>query len=133
VGLTIVDLTQEQFDLLRTTEGWNIDEVPRKHWNKIPGIQRLDDTFAIMASGSFSDPSLMNNINNIVAGIDVLVHEKKPKIHIGESEGNAYHYVFQYTGNPERPYIMYGPFITEMVIPHWFNVTDLDNYWKTGE
>jgi hypothetical protein len=55
-------LSREQFNLLSTTDHWSINEVPREHWDRIPGLQRLHDTVAIMASGSYSpgipvDPS----------------------------------------------------------------------------
>lgn len=128
-----IPITQEQFDLLKTTENWNIDEVDKKFWDKIPGIQRLQDTIAIMASGSFSDPRIMHFIDNIVAGIDVLAHEPKPKINKKEKEGNAYHYVFQKTGKTELPYIMHGPYRTETIVPHWFDCKDIDSYWKIDD
>ena len=70
-------LTQEQFDYLSPV-GWTIDEVPREHWNKIRGLQRLQDTFAVMASGSVVNEKILNGIN-AVAGLDVLVLELGPK------------------------------------------------------
>ncbi len=82
-----------------------------------------------MASGSSTDPTLMNIINNVVAGVDVLTHESRPKP--GEPEGNAYHYVFQYTGKSDYPYTMYGPYKSETIVPHWFNADDLDKYWNS--
>ena len=126
----IAKLTQDQFDLLNTTINWKIDEVPREHWGKIPGIQRLHDTFSIMASGTLDDPQLMNNINNIVAGMDVLTHERNPK-YKGEKEGNAYHYVLQSVDDPDYPYLIYGPFYSESVVDHWFEADDLNKYWES--
>jgi hypothetical protein len=70
----------------------------------------------------------MNQINDVVAGIDVLAHESNPRK--GEPEGNAYHYVFQRTSDPNCPYTMYGPFKSETIVNHWFDAEDLDNYWK---
>jgi hypothetical protein len=34
-------LTQEQIDQLPVGANWQIDEVPREFWGKIPGLQRL--------------------------------------------------------------------------------------------
>jgi len=127
-----IPLTKEKFDLLKTTEGWNIDEVPKEYWKNIPGIQRLQDTIGIMASGSSSDPRIMHGINAI-AGIDVLTFESKPNYDKGEKEGNAYHYVFQLTGDSNYPYTMYGPYTHGMNISHWYDVNDLETYWKIDE
>jgi hypothetical protein len=122
-------LTQEQFDQLPVADHWQIDEVPRELWDRIPGLQRLQDTFAIMGSGSVSDPGLLNGIMSI-AGIDVLVNEPNPMA--GEPPGNAYHYVFQKTNHAGFPYIMHGPYISETVVPHWFDAPDLERYWGGG-
>lgn len=122
-------LTQEQFDQLHTTDGWNIDEVPRENWEKIPGLIRFEDTFAIIASGTVSDPRILNTIHAI-AGFDVLVHESHPMVHKAESEGNAYHYVIQKINDDRHPYLMYGPFRSETRVDHWFEADDLDLYWK---
>ena len=51
-------LTEEQFRLLQTTVAWLIDAVPKQHWNKIPGLERLQDTFGIMASGCYNKGKL---------------------------------------------------------------------------
>jgi hypothetical protein len=118
--------TKEQFNQLELKQNWEIVDISPESWNKIPGIQRLRDTFAIMGSACLTDPRCLNRLNG-VAGIDVLISEAHPKI--GEPEGNAYHYVFQYTGNPNYPYTMYGPFKAETKVLHWFNVDDLDSYW----
>ena len=72
-------LTAQQFEFLRTREDWSIDEVPLEHWSGIPGLQRLDDTFAVFASGTVSNPVSLNGISNAVAGVDVLVAEPDPK------------------------------------------------------
>jgi len=122
-------LTQEQFDQLPVGDNWQIDEVPRDLWGKIPGLQRLQDTFAIMGSGSVSNPGLLNGIMSI-AGIDVLVNEPNPMA--GEPPGNAYHYVFQKINDSRFPYIMYGPYISETIVPHWFDAPDLERYWAGG-
>lgn len=119
-------LTQEQFDRLPIGPNWKIDEVPPEHWDKIPGIQRLGDTIAIMASGSVSDPGLLNGIH-CVAGLDHLVHETRPMK--DEPPGNAYHYVIQKTHDPRYPYILHGPFKTETIIQHWWEADNLDCYW----
>ncbi len=120
-----IKLNDDQFKLLNTTDKWNIDEVPKENWEKIPGIQRLHDKFCIMASGS-DVPGILNGMY-ASAGLDVLCIETRPKK--GESEGNAYHYVIQ--ERTDGKYIV-GPYRTETKVPHWFDATDLDRYWDQG-
>ena len=122
-------LTKEQFRLIKTTSGWNIDEVPREHWSKIPGLQRLDDTIGVMASGCSDDPKVLNNIKAI-AGMDVLVHETNPIVDKDEKEGNAYHYVIQKINDDRFPSILHGPIKSETIVPHWFEAEDLNVYWE---
>lgn len=124
----ITPLTEEKFQLLNTTIEWNIDEVPQNYWDKIPGLQRLESTFAILASGTTTSAQVLNGVNAI-AGIDVLVHEENPMIAKKEPEGNAYHYVIQKINDERFPYLMYGPFKSETIVPHWFDSKDLDKYW----
>lgn len=119
-------LTQEQFDLLGNLEAWSVDEVPPAVWNKIPGIQRLHHTVAIMASGSLLQPLDLNGLCG-VAGFDVLVYEPRPKPQ--EPEGNAYHYVVEQVDNPAIPFILHGPYRAETRVKHWFEADDLDVYW----
>ena len=121
-----VPLSEEQFRLLSAID-WTIDDVPREHWSKIPGLQRLQDTFALMASGSLVNPKALNGISAIV-GIDVLVHETCPKD--SEPPGNAYHYVIQELSDTRWPYLLYGPFRSETVVDHWFDAPQLDRYWQ---
>ena len=125
MGAKRTPLTQEQFDRLERV-GWTIDEVPQEHWPKIPGLQRLQDTFAIMASGSVVNPGMLNGIN-AVAGIDVLVQEPRPMA--GEPPGNAYHYVIQKITDERFPFLLHGPFTSEAIVDHWFNAPQLDRYW----
>ncbi len=120
-------LTIDEFDQLSLNPNWELTDIPPENWNKIPGIERLKDTFAMMGSACPSDPHILNKLSSI-AGIDVLTLESNPKV--GEPEGNAYHYVFQLTNDPKYPYKMYGPFKLETRVPHWFEVKDLDNYKK---
>ena len=122
-------LTAEQFKLLQTTDTWAIDEVPKEHWNKIPGIERLPDTFAIMASGACNDPKILNGISAIV-GFDVLACEPNPQLAKNEPEGNAYHYVIQKLNRADYPYLLYGPFKNQTVVKHWFEYEDLNKYWR---
>ncbi|MCZ6593342.1 MAG: hypothetical protein O6943_00325 [Bacteroidetes bacterium] len=129
MGIKRTLLTAKQFELIDTTVDWNIKEVPLNHWDKIPGLQRRDDTFAILASGTMTDPKLLNGIESI-AGMDVLVHETNPKIEFNEPEGNAYHYVVQRINDDRYPYILNGPFKVETKIAHWFEATDLTTYWN---
>jgi len=120
-------LTQKQFELLNTTDDWDLCDVPPKHWGNIPGIQRRRDTFAIKGSANITDPQVLNGINSI-AGLDVLTCEKNPKE--GEPEGNAYHYVIQQINDPCYLYLMHGPFKSGMFVEHWFKTEQLDRYWK---
>jgi hypothetical protein len=47
-----------------------------EHWDNIPGLQPLQNTFAVMASGCNVDPQFLNSIR-AVAGIDVLAHQSR--------------------------------------------------------
>ena len=119
-------ITAAQFTAL-TINGWNIDEVQQEYWTKIPGIERTNDVFGVFGSGS-NIPQILNGIF-AVAGIDVLVHEPNPQTSKGEGEGNAYHYVFQRINRDDFPYLMYGPYKSETIVPHWFDADNLDRYW----
>ncbi len=123
-------LTSEQFSKLKLTGGWNIDDVPRERWNDIPGLQRLDDTVAVMASGCVDDPKILNGIL-ANAGLDILVSEANPKPH--EPEGNAYHYVIQEVKHPEFPYVLHGPYRSQTMVNHWFDVEQVETYWQDPE
>ncbi len=129
MGIKRTLLTAKQFKLIDTTVDWNIKEVPPNHWDKIPGLQRRNDTFAILASGTMTDPQLLNSIESI-AGMDVLVNETHPKIEFNEPDGNAYHYIVQKINETRYPYILHGPFKTETKIAHWFEASDLAIYWN---
>jgi hypothetical protein len=120
-------LTREQFVRLNRAPNWDIREVPPEHWDKIPGVQRLRDTVAIMGSVGITDPQTLNGIHSI-AGLDVLTYERNPIE--GEPEGNAYHYVIQQINDPRYPYLMHGPFKCETIVSHWFDAEQLDLYWK---
>ncbi len=122
-------LTDEQFRQLLLCQGWEINDVPPEISPKIPGLVRLNETIAVMASGSTDDPRILNDISAI-AGVDVLAHETKPKE--DEPEGNAYHFAIQKTKDTRCPFIMYGPFKSGTVVGHWFDADDLDSYWTSS-
>jgi len=122
-----VPLTEQDFQALAALSGWQIDEVPGEHWDKIPGLQRREEILAIMASGDTWDPRILNRLNAI-AGMDVLVAESNRMP--GEPEGNAYHYVFIRSGDSSHPYVMYGPYRSETRVDHWFEAVDLECYWQ---
>jgi len=123
-------LTKEQYDLLGVKAGWELVEVDKEHWRKIPGIQRLDDTVAIMASGCIDDTRVLNDIHAI-AGFDVLVHETRPQPN--EPEGNAYHYVVQELRRSDYPYVLHGPFRSQTRVAHWYGAEDLAIYWESAD
>ena len=104
-----------------------VDEVPRKNWDKIPGLQRLHDTIGVMASGSITNPLVLNGLNT-VAGIDVLTHEARPMA--DEPPGNAYHYVLQETTDSRYPFLLHGPYRSKTIVDHWFDAPQLDRYWQ---
>ena len=120
-------LTAQQFQLIGRLDGWRCNDVPRREWAKMPGLERLQDTFAVMGSASITDLKVLNGIQ-AVAGLDLLAYEPCPKVNIGESEGNAYHYVVQKIGRSDYPYILHGPFRCETLVPHWFTVDHLTAY-----
>jgi hypothetical protein len=120
-------LTTEQFELIGRLPNWQCYDIPRQDWGKIPGLERLQDTIAVMGSASITDLKMLNGIQ-AVAGLDVLVHETHPMVDKGEPEGNAYHFVVQKVNHPTCPYILHGPIRCQAVVPHWFKVDDLTAY-----
>jgi hypothetical protein len=120
-------LREEQFRQLPIGPGWTLNDVPRELWYKIPALVRIEDTLAIMASGSTGDPRILDDIKAI-AKVEQLVHETRPRF--SEPEGNAYHFVIQKIRHSEYPFLMHGPYRWGTVVPHWFDADDLDRYWK---
>ena len=127
MGIIRVPMTKEQFEILTTEKDWELVDVPSEHWDKIPGLQRRQDTYAVLASGTYIKPQTLNKIHSH-AGIDVLTLEAKRKIN--EPEGNAYHYVVERKQDTDPQYVLIGPFKTEARVRHWHDVQDLNNYWK---
>ncbi len=122
-------LTESQFESLNGLEDWNPTDIPFSEWRKIPNLPRREDTIAVMASGCIS-PGKLNGVSGIV-GIDVLVHEPRPKP--GEKSGNAYHFVIQKINDDRYPYLMHGPFCAETLVDHHFDVEQLSRYWPQDE
>lgn len=120
-----ISISRDKFECICKLFEWRIGEVHRKYWGEIPELQRRQDIFAVVVSGCDTYPKTLNDINDSIAGMDVLCCEKKPKVH--EPEGNAYHYVFTKTPDPGL-ILMYGPFIKETLVPHWFNEGNLSVY-----
>jgi hypothetical protein len=121
-----VPLSRHQCEILQRDDQWKLFEIPREDWNNIPGLSRVENTFAVMGSADPNDPRLLNMIKRSVAGFDQLVFEPNPKP--GETEGNAYHFVIQESGHEDCPYILHGPFYTEARVAHHFEAGDLDHY-----
>jgi len=121
-----VPLTRQQFEVLCHDSEWKLFDIPSQAWNLIPGLPRLEDTFAVMGSADPYNPRLLNMIKRCVAGFDQLVNETNPKP--GEPEGNAYHFVVQESGRDDYPYILHGPFRTGMRINHHFEVNEIEAY-----
>lgn len=119
-------LTEDQFNTLGIEANWDITDVPPEYWNNLPNVERLHDTVAIMASGSLNAPGMLNGLQ-CIAAMDVLAAEDRPQE--GEREGNAYHYLFQKFNDPQRPFLMIGPFKGHTRIGHWFEYKDLDTYF----
>lgn len=121
-------LTEEQFKCLKGLENWDVFEIPVAEWQRIPNLPRMEDTIAVMASGGFLGTTL-NQITAII-GLDILVHETRPTP--GEKAGNAYHMVIQKISDIRYPYLMHGPFRSETLVPHHFDVSDLNIYFQDG-
>ena len=93
------------------------------------GLIRKEDTLSIWISGSYSNPQLAE-VENAIAGIDVLTIESNPKLEKNEPSGNAYHYILQKINNENFPFVLHGPFRKGTIISHWFNDKDLNVYLK---
>ena len=114
--------------LFESNPDWSPIEVPV---NSIIGLGliRKEDTLSIWISGSYSNPQLAE-VENAIAGIDVLTIESNPKLEKNEPSGNAYHYILQKINNENFPFVLHGPFRKGTIISHWFNDKDLNVYLK---
>lgn len=107
---------------------WEPTEVP---WDSIKGLGlvRREDTLSVWISGSCSNP-LLAEIENSIAGIDVLTIETNPNVNKNEPPGNAYHYVLQKINDDNYPFILHGPFNKGTIISHWYDTKDLEVYFN---
>ena len=88
---------------------------------------RQEETLSVWISGSYSNPMLAE-VENAIAGIDVLTIETNPNINKKEPSGNAYHYILQKINDNKYPFILHGPFKRGTIISHWYDAKDLDVY-----
>lgn len=112
--------------LFKSQSEWMPTEVP---WDSIKGLglARQEDTLAIWISGSYSNP-ILAEVENAIAGIDVLAIETNPNIKKKEPSGNAYHYILQKVSSRKYSFVLHGPFKKGTIISHWFDEIDLDVY-----
>lgn len=122
-------ITHEVFSRLTISE-WEIRELPKEHWDKIPGLPRTHDAISVFYSGSFTDPRALNGIIGI-AGFDVVAYENKPKK--DEPPINAYHCVIKQLDSSKNPcpYLLYGPFTEETLFGHRGGFDMLEKYANT--
>jgi hypothetical protein len=116
-------------ELFKSSPEWFPTEAPLEI-TSILGLVRPQDTISIWISGSSFNPQFAFSVDNVIAGIDVLIHEPKPNSIKNEPPGNAYHYVLQEITDKDFPYVLYGPYKSGTIIPHWFDVDDLKIYLK---
>ncbi len=129
MSLKRTPLSKEQFEILRTTDKWKVSDVPIGDWHKIPDIQRLKDTVAILSSGN----SVAGSMNGLMAeaGIDVVAIENNPKTDKGEGPLNVYHYAIQKFDDGTG--MIYGPFRKDSAVEHWAPADAIDTYVKLIE
>ena len=120
-------LTQEQFDALAKSTDWRKVEVALPALNATPGIQRKADLLGAFHSGDATTIKILNGRSSVF-GMDVLVYERRPKVHQGEWLVNAYHYVITKTADLTLPYCLEGPFTKETLIGHRPTSLDLSHY-----
>jgi hypothetical protein len=120
-------LTQEQYDLLAQSSQWRKTELGLNAIQKTPGIQRKADLLGAFQSGDASVTKTLNGRESVL-GMDVIVYERRPKIHQGEGWVNAYHYIVTKTSDPTLPFRLEGPFRNETLIGHWPTSLDLSPY-----
>lgn len=116
-------LTQEQYDKLAASDRWEIVEIKLQVIRNTPGVQRKADLVGAFGSGDANATKTLNG-QPAVFGMDIIVHELRPKFSRGESEINVYHYIVTKTGRVDLPYCLHGPFTKEALQGHW--PTDLD-------
>lgn len=114
--------------LFESKPEWTPVEIPMNSITGL-GLVRAEDTLSIWISGSYSNPQL-TQIENAIAGIDVLTIETKPNFGKKEPPGNAYHYILQKINDNKYPFILHGPFKKGTIISHWYDTKDLDVYLK---
>jgi len=104
--------------------------VPREQILSL-GLARPKETISVWISGSSSNPQLEYLVDNVIAGIDVLALETKPKLNKGEPSGNAYHYFIQKINREDFPFMLYGPCDKGARISHWFDDSINFDVYKT--
>jgi hypothetical protein len=120
------EITYIQYESILKLENWKFYDVPQECWNNFKGVERLNDTFAIIGSADVNDPKIIHELSNIISGFDVLTLETNPKPQ--EPEGNAYHYIIQKIEDPYHQFFLYGPYFEGMATNHWFTSKDLEAY-----
>lgn len=120
-------LTQAEYEQLSLADEWRIVELPLSNLVNIPGVQRKDDILGAYSSGDLIDAKSLNN-KKAILGMDVIVYERKPKVHRGEGNINVYHYVVIKSTDPALPYCLRGPFTKQALQEHWPRVLDTTPY-----
>lgn len=120
-------LTEAEYDTIASSSDWKIVELDLPAIRAIPGIQRKQDLLGGFVSGEASAPARLNG-QNAILGMDILVHEKQPKVNFGEGDINVYHYIITKTERPDLPYCLYGPFTKETLLGHWPPNLDMSPY-----
>jgi hypothetical protein len=122
-----IPITQEQFDRICKSTGWEIQEMSLDLLKVIPKIVRPDDHLGGFISGCQNQPKTLNKYSS-VAAFEVLVFEKNPKEEWNEGPINAYHYVIRPSFHTTHPYILSGPYADDTIIGHHRHALDLDVY-----
>ena len=121
-------LTQTSFDVLCRANGWQIKEVDLETIRATEGIERKKDVFGVFSSGDANATKRLND-QEVIFGMDVIVHEQNPKRDQGESDVNVYHYVIKRTGRMDFPYLMFGPYTGDTLMSHWPTKLDVEIYF----
>jgi hypothetical protein len=127
-------LKEEEFQGLLAYRDWEIKEISFDDIQRLLHVPRRNDVVAIFASGDMIATKVLNGIESVF-GMDVIVHETRPKTEKNEPELNIYHCVIQKLKNPINGYgyIMHGPSESETLFGHWKDVSVLDDYIKLTE
>lgn len=120
-------ITEANYRRMVLTGSWHINDVPLNVAQQVRSFFGVSSSFALFISGAQADPALVHPEDQVLAGIDWIRNETKPKP--GEPDFNVYHY-FVGSGSAGR-YPVYYCGHSGSIAPGWSTLEDLNVYLAT--